>query len=768
MATGMVSRMYSAVRTITNDSRLTANALVVSFSPVAAILANMLYFGSPALGIVATLLFFLIGGYSIQKAMRSLGNNIIIRTSVGAFVLLTVMVIPASVFVIFYNFNSAVFAGILIAGAIFVSYIRIHAGQRLSVTRILELARSSRGINYTFSHQRLAFIVVFIFAALIIADSALLLSRRDIPSSLVQEWFYARPAFSLWDLIPFEHAYLFFALPVLVLLAIRFLSHNLAIVLAIIFSITMELAAAFVVPTIYVESDPWYMIAEVNQNIHDRERLTLSDVLLGDKGGTLTLKVGPFEIPTVLVTGWARGMPNALAIFFVQSTGLTPVQIWPFLGAIMIGFFLRVLIYALTESLSNNKHIALLAMFALSMSSVLFITGLVTIKSTVALPFVLIGLMIGIWQLKKGKRISRSNVIFTLLNVFNYSLYFVFFLQSLFVLYFLNGGQVIRRFDLMVYFPIVTALLTLLLSIFDRLLSSGNINLYVKSVEYFLSSIASWILRYVGLTITSGGEVIATTPRVLIIDDPTWVFANTVYLALLIYGVLSFKKMRLPAFNFFFWVFVIAHLTTFIATYVQYPPSSLGLRGTYIESLMEIPFIATGIWSFMRFLEGLKAAQIILPIFAVLIAFPVVAAITTDPQYYWPSRSDVEAVEYLVRTDSSNFSVATLPIISNVVHAYTDGRLIAGGFDTPDAYAAGNAYQDLVGNYMTITREPTDANMQRMLEDTKSCNVYVLVSSNDPVSKNAAAVDSLSKLMQERIEFTFKSDSTYLLRYSRC
>ncbi|WP_337862772.1 hypothetical protein, partial [Nitrososphaera sp.] len=692
------------------------------YLPIAAVIVNMFYIGNPVVGMVAGSFFLALAGHLLYRRFLMDGFGSISTTGVvlGSLMFLFFLSAVSSVFVIFYNFPPQAIAALLIASGIPLSFLGVKYWSSW------RFPLSAREWLTKISVMDLKSAVLFSTAlAVLIADIALLLPyKMELPAKV-------------WSLIPMEHIYLVIALTLLTSIAIvgKF-NVKVKFAVVLIHGFVLQAYVPLVVSTQF-GGDTWYMMGEVIHALDPKSNYLVDRF---SDPAFPTIRILGMNFPESLLTGWARGVANSLAVFFVEIFQLKIYESWVWIGPLVWLFSSKIILYRLGKKISSNEHFPLLLALGFSFFSTLLARGLFTAKITVSFPLFLLALLIWMWYIVDGNRKARNlALLFTAISFFGYSL-FALVLISIGIAAILIRNRD-RIFSFIPNTPIARYAVIGLLSVFMILLVPMADNAYGSRFKITSpNDTMFFFLEYTGFLGPVGGSF----PINSWFTTLEWfAFSQVALWALFVYGVVRRNNIVPRQVHLaLVWICAIVFLSFYIDINFMTAPHAVGNYLRSLVDLFRLPLVIIGIINVVDYIRAAKAKaegktfsslkRDVLDMFAsrallvILFIILITSAHTIETGTLWLPQSDVLAAQYIAKTPEkyvviSNFE-NTFP-----VYAFTGGEIDGGGFPTTVILGTATDIPTLsyYRNIIAPGSSPEDI-LRHAASAAGTCSVYVL------------------------------------------
>lgn len=734
------------------------------YGPVVVIIINIFALSNLSVGIVSTLAFLIVTAPILYSAGKGyFGENRFIGFPLSALFLFFILSIMGSFFVILSSLTKEILAYSLL----FISFPLLI--QKIRQPDTLNLYSAS--FRNIFSlYQKKSSLDIISVALTVFTISLLVWDLNVLAQNRSNDGRW------IWIIIPQYHLYILFS-SIISLLATIFLSKNdkLRISLIIVHAIVLHIYIALIVGTLF-GGDSWQMIGEIRASIEGIDRYANQGQSLPSR----YIELGGLKVPERIITDPSRGIANAFAIYTGEMFQFDVFSTWPFLAPILWGIFVRLIIFRIAY-LSSNGNFTFSLIFALSVSLVseLILSGAYSVKSSISFPFFLLSMLFWINYLRDQNKSSKIPIIITLLNVLNYSLFFVILLQISVLsiickrkFYHMHEDNVLNRPFAYLNRSFIFVIIPLIMAI--PIIDTIEFTKFhlPTDIRTLTINIGKWLMM--DLSGANGPrEAYTKVYQSGLGSLDYWFYTNLFIAVLVILGIFKNRILAPKYFALFLMLLISSHVTSFISLYLMDGAKPLGRYMPVIVDLVKIPFIASGIFSIYQWSkqEIIQHKRYFKPVLALMILICMVGVTVTSAQSLetktsWVAKSDLDAIKYIVSSNNNkNFAVLSDLFAVFPLYAYTDGRIDGGGF-----------YNDQIPDvlYKAKTREYYDMMVQNpsrqvlidAAKEAGGCKVYLLMPSYLPKYDDTLA--KLRQIMGEYKYFVSENQYTILFKYDVC
>jgi hypothetical protein len=218
-----------------------------------------------------------------------------------------------------------------------------------------------------------------------------------------------------------------------------------------------------------------------------------------------------------------------------------------------------------------------------------------------------------------------------------------------------------------------------------------------SSIQTIRTTIAEWIIELSGINGPTGSTKETFPQNFLPLMNQGWFIANIITWFFTGIGAIGLRRMNKKFFYLVLFMFIISHLSFFIAMRGMVGVHALGAYQNTIIELFQIPLIAAGVYELVRSRQVIRnylsahrkdpkhdriirfayAAIAALTVFS--ISFIIITSQTIETRFTNITQGEVDAVKFVAKTGGSYAMISDLNVIS-ALYAYSDGKVDGGGF----------------------------------------------------------------------------------------
>lgn len=713
---------------------------------------NMLYLHSFVVGLTTLGISAALFGKTFHRAFLRKEQAKFEDVVQGAFIFLAGLSLTIAPFAIFGGTNTILIAALVLLIGIPVSFYRVWFGLHEHADGSITFGKGSW----------ISFLIIASFAILLILDVSILSAGRSDSFG----W--------IWSKIPYSYIYTTFliSLAILPFILLVKIPASTRLTLVLILALMIELYIAVTITTL-PGSDNWYMIGEIQSAMTENKEASMS---------TATTSFGPIAVPQTLVTGWARGFANGLVILLTTITQLDAYHIFGWIAPIFFSIFGTTFMYKIGKRVSGDPTLGIIAALCFLIVPATIFREASTTKLSLSYPLLILGILTWVNYLLTPTRKNLALSIFmTALSFLSYSLFFVALIQVGIMSIFLRNSADTRP-NRIISIALIAGL-AMIVPLLDTLQDSKFSMDQISSIQNIRATVAERIIELFGIGGPVGSTKEVFDQDFLPLTNQGWLVATIITWFFTVIGAISLKRINKQFFYLVLSMFVVSHLSFFIATQGMVGVHALGAYQNTLVELFQIPLISAGIYELIRILHQLKnhqwlqrkspshyhtiirfARPVIASLTILSIGFAIITSQTIETKFTNLTQGEVDAARFVANTDSTYAMISDLNVAS-ALYAFSDGKIDGGGFNVVYIPGVSTDVRTEFYLYQVVQASSVVDAVEQARREADVCTVHIVIPSYFGLDENG--IKRLADNLGDPLTFG-REGKTKLFTYTNC